>query len=103
MSGFGNYDDDNGADKPGRCSAGRGSRDAGAAGPAAGPGEWWRGPGGCGHHIMLACAARREVRGLDAMFSPPGTMYTYNSDRGLSGTRVRCRRDDDGDGEARIR
>ena len=81
MSGFGNDDDDNGAGKPGGRSAGRA-------------------PVGCGHHIMLACAARREVRGRGAAFSPPGAMYAYNSGHGLSGTGVRHRRDDDGRGEA---
>ena len=100
--GFGGYggggggdDDDSGGGKPERRAAGRGPDDAGAAGAERRPHE----PSDCGHHIMLACAARREVLGRGAAPSPPAAMYSYNGGHGSSRTGVR-RRDYNDRGEA---
>ncbi|MDE0090484.1 MAG: hypothetical protein OXP12_03910 [Thaumarchaeota archaeon] len=93
--GGGGYD----GGKSERRAAGRGPDDARAAGPAAGAERQAHESSGCGHHIMLACAARREMRGRGAAPSPPEPMYSYNGGRGSSRPGVR-RRDDDNRGEA---
>ena len=98
--GFGRDDDDNGNDgKSERRGAGRDRDDAGAAGPAVGAERRPHEPSYCGHHIMLACAARREMRGRDATPAPPGAMYSYNGGHGSPRTAVR-RRDGNNRGEA---
>ena len=84
----------------GNDGGGGAAGNAGAADPAAGTEQRPHESGYCGHHIMLACAARRAVRGRGAAFSPPGDMYSYNGSYGLSGTGVRRRRDDSNSGEA---
>ena len=97
-------DNDNGAAcKPGRLGAGSGRDDAGAAIPDAGAEQRPRGPDDYGRYIMLACAARREMRGRVAALSPPEDMFTYKSSYGLPGPWVRRRRDDGSRGEARTR
>ena len=83
---IGGFDNGGGADKSGGRGAGRETDDAGAAGPAAVTERQPHGPGDCGHHIMLPCAARRAVLG-----------------RGLPGAEARRRWDDDGHMEGRIR
>ena len=101
----GGFDNDDGAGggydggKPERRAAGRGPDDARAASPVAGAERRPHGPGGCGHHIMLACAARREIRGHGAALSPPEPMYSYNGDHGSSRMGARRQNDDNG-GEA---
>ena len=82
--GFGN--NGSGAGRPGGRGAGRRADDTGAVGPAAGTEGRPHEPSDCGHHIMLACAARRAVLG-----------------RGLPETGARRRRDEDGRVGARVR
>ena len=100
MRDFDSDDGDDGGGESERRGAVRGPDDARAAGPATGA-ERRRphGPGYCGHHIMLACAARRELRGRGAAPSPPEATCSYNGGRGSSRTGVR-RRDDNNRGEA---
>ena len=101
MGGFGN--DGSGAGKSGGRRAGRRADDAWAAGPAAVTERRPYGPGECGHHIMLPCAARRAVLGRGAALSAPEDAYSYNGGRGLPGTGARRRRDGDGRVGARVR
>ena len=98
----GGFGDDGGGYDGGKSEgrgAGRGPDDAKATGPVAGAERWPHGPDDCGHHIMLACAARREIRGRGAMPSSLEPTYSYNGDYGSSRTGVR-RRDDNNRGEA---
>lgn len=90
---------DGGGGKSERRRASSGQDDARAAGPVAGTERRSHGPGGCGHHIMLACAARREVLGRGAEPLTPEAAYSYNGNHGSSRTGIR-RRDDDNRGEA---
>ena len=95
--------DGNGAGKPRRRGAGRRADGAGAAGPVAGTERRPHGQDDCGHHIMLACAARRAVLGRGAALPAPEDAHSYNGSYGLPGTGARRRRDEDGRAGRRIR